>query len=260
MNTSEIRTALRARFALPEYALMFEVRSGTGHSNQVRYADAIALGMWPSRGLDLIGFEIKASRSDWLRELKEPHKADRIGSFCDRWYVVAGAKEIVLPGELPTGWGLMVPRGDALVVSKEAPPQSDPKPMSRAFLASLLRAACVQSPGEEIIAQRVSEALSAQATQLKVTREQQARHDAFDLTVLRQAVEDFERASGVSIRWRGKKVGEAVRFILEGGLEGVGQRLRSVARTATEIAELARASADYVDLHPRDGVAAQEPA
>lgn len=98
MNVPEIHTALRARFALPEYALMFEVRSGTGHSSQVRYADAMALGLWPSRGLELTGFEIKVSRSDWLRELKEPQKADRIGRFCDRWYVVAEAVRFILEG------------------------------------------------------------------------------------------------------------------------------------------------------------------
>ena len=241
MNVPEIHAALRARFALPEYALMFEVRSGTGHSSQVRYADAMALGLWPSRGMDLIGFEIKVSRSDWLREMKEPQKADRIGYFCDRWYVVAGAKEIVLPGELPSGWGLMVPRGDGLVVSKEAPPLMDVKPMSRAFLASLMRAASVQCPAEAVIADRVTLALAQQAEQFKQSRDREARSNEQDLKLLREAVEDFERTSGVSIRgWRGKKVGEAVRFILEGGLE---QRLRAVARIATEIAELARASA-----------------
>jgi len=259
MNTPEIRAALRARFAAPEYALMFEVRSGTGHSSHVRYADAMALGLWPSRGLDLVGCEIKVSRSDWLRELKEPQKADRIGCFCDRWYVVAGAKDIVLPGELPTGWGLMVPRGDTLVVSKEAPPLLDVTPMSRAFLASLLRAASVQSPAEEVIAQRVALALTEQSEQLKHARDREARNNAEDLKNLRECVEQFERESGVKIHgWRAKKVGEAVRFILEGGLTGMGQRLNQLARNATEIAELAKSSAnDLTQITPppaRDGV------
>jgi len=195
----------------------------------------------------LVGCEIKVSRSDWLRELKEPQKADRIGSFCDRWYVVANTKEIVLPGELPSGWGLMVPRGDGLVVSKEAPPLMDVKPMTRAFLASLMRAASVQCPAEAVIADRVTLALAQQAEQFKQSRDREARSNEQDLKLLREAVEDFERTSGVSIRgWRGKSVGEAVRFILEGGLEGMDQRLRAVARTATEIAELARASAGAV--------------
>lgn len=254
MNLPEIHAALQSRFALPEFALMFEVRSGTGHNNNVRYADALALSLWPSRGLELIGFEVKVIRSDWLRELKEPQKADRIGRFCDRWYVVAGAKDIVLPGELPSGWGLMVPRGDGLSVSKEAPPLT-PEPISRSFLASLMRAACAQSPAEGIIAQRLKAALSEQASKLKSTYEQRARYDTSELSVLRQAVEDFERASGVSIRgWRGKKVGEAVNFIIQGGLDGMEQRLRSVARTATEIAGLAMSSADCVEAHVNSDV------
>lgn len=249
MNLPEIHAALRSRFALPEYALVFEVRSGTGHTNNVRYADALALSLWPSRGLELIGFEVKVSRSDWLREMKEPKKADRIGRFCDRWYVVAGAKNIVLPGELPSGWGLMVPRGDGLSVSKEAPPLT-PEPIPRSFLASLMRAACVQSPAEEIITQRLNAALSEQASQFKAKYEQRALHDTSELSVLRQAVEDFERESGVNIRgWRGKKIGEAVNFIIRGGLDGMEQRLRLVARTATEIAGLATSSADCVEEH-----------
>lgn len=261
MNTPEIQAALRARFAPPEYALMFEVRSSTGHGNQVRYADAIAMGLWPSRGLDLVGFEIKASRSDWLRELKEPQKADRIGCFCDRWYVVAGAKDIVLPGELPTGWGLMVPRGDTLVVSKEAPPFLDVKPVSRSFLASLLRAASVQSPAEEVIAQRVALALSEQAEQFKRSRTVEERHNAEELRLLREAVEDFEQAAGVKIRgWRGPKVGAAVRFIVEGGLTGMGHRLRQLSQTATDIAKLAHASAEEVSLSTADAPSPATPA
>lgn len=119
MNTVEIESALRAKYAAPEYALIFEVRNGTGFARRTaRYADAIAMNLYPSRGLEIIGFEIKASRADWLRELKNPDKAEEIGKFCDRWYVVIGDKDIVKPGELPACWGLIVPRGNGLCVPR----------------------------------------------------------------------------------------------------------------------------------------------
>jgi len=51
--------------------------------------------LWPSRGLHLMGFEIKAGRGDWLRELKDPGKAEGIAAYCDQWWVVAPAEVIV---------------------------------------------------------------------------------------------------------------------------------------------------------------------
>jgi len=32
------------------------------------------MDLWPSGGLEIHGHEVKVSRSDWLRELKEPEK------------------------------------------------------------------------------------------------------------------------------------------------------------------------------------------
>lgn len=253
MNTPQLCTALRERFSAPEYALMFEVRSGTGHSGSVRYADAIAMGLWPSRGLDLTGFEIKASRSDWLRELKEPQKADRIAIYCDRWYVVAGDKDIVLPGELPTAWGLIVPRGEKLMIVKEAPPLPDPKPVTRLFLASLLRSSCVQSAPELEVADRISKAVAEQAARSKIAMEKSLANTQHLLNELQQVVAQFESTSGLAIRsWRGEKVGPAVRFVLDGGLNGIGNRIRALGNTAQDISNHAKQSADSADEFARE--------
>ena len=114
-QTSEIHAALRDRYKPPEYAFLEEVRNDAGFDAS-RSCDAIAMSLWPSRGLDLQGFEIKASRSDWLRELKDPAKAEAVCKFCDFWWLAVGDAGIVLDGELPVSWGLLVPRGDKLVV------------------------------------------------------------------------------------------------------------------------------------------------
>jgi hypothetical protein len=55
----------------------------------------------------LSGFEIKSYRGDWLRELKNPAKAEGIASCCNYWWIVAGNLEIVQTGELPEPWGLL---------------------------------------------------------------------------------------------------------------------------------------------------------
>lgn len=53
-------------------------------------------------------FEVKISRSDWLRELACPDKAAVWGAYAHYMWLVTPTADIVRPGELPAGWGLMV--------------------------------------------------------------------------------------------------------------------------------------------------------
>src|ERR1700722_2637360 len=97
---------LAARYPSPEWATFFEVQNGTGWEHnrpgkKARRADALAFGIWPSRGYAVHGFEIKRSRSDWLRELTDVAKADAIGSFCDRWWLVVADTKVALDSEGP---------------------------------------------------------------------------------------------------------------------------------------------------------------
>ena len=175
-RTSEDMIALlRARYAAPEYAFLPQVRSRTGYGGPIRTADAMAMSLYPSRGLLLHGFEVKVSRSDWLRELKEPDKAEEMARHCDRWWIVVNDERVVAPGELPPTWGLLVPRRAALTVKVDAPPL-EAAPMTRAFMAALMRNVADASKGmiaESEIAGRLAEARAegeARAT-LDATRE-----------------------------------------------------------------------------------------
>jgi hypothetical protein len=56
----------------------------------------------------LVGHEVKASRSDWLTELANPGKADAWADQCHEWWLIT-VPGVVRDGELPAGWGLMVP-------------------------------------------------------------------------------------------------------------------------------------------------------
>jgi len=87
-----------------------------------RRADYVAVSLWPSRGLTIDAHELKVSRSDWLRELGQPSKAQAWRPHCRRWWLVAGHEPIVGEGELPDGWGLMVPgRGRRMKIVLPAP-------------------------------------------------------------------------------------------------------------------------------------------
>ncbi len=74
-----------------------------------RRADALYVGFFASRGKFLVGHELKVSRADWLHELSQPEKAETWFRECHSWYLVAAHESIVQEGELPPGWGLMVP-------------------------------------------------------------------------------------------------------------------------------------------------------
>jgi hypothetical protein len=120
------------------YAVAAGVRSHAGFDAR-RTADYVAMDLWPSKGLALHGHEIKVSRGDWLRELKEPAKAAEFIPWMNHWWLVASDPRIVREGELPEGWGLMVMRGPLLVVARKAP-RRDAKPLTPTRLAALLRA------------------------------------------------------------------------------------------------------------------------
>lgn len=117
------------------------VANGTG-SRASRYCDALAMAVWPSRGLELHGFEIKVSRQDLMRELKDPSKAEEIACYCDYWWIVLGDAKLCKAEEIPRNWGLLAPAADdkKLVVVKAAV-KLKAKAMDRTFLAAILRRA-----------------------------------------------------------------------------------------------------------------------
>jgi hypothetical protein len=242
VTTAEIMSALRARFAEPEHAFIPQVPCGTG-GNAGRTADALAMSVWPSRGLILHGFEVKASRSDWLRELKAPAKAEEIAVFCDRWWLAVGDAAIVQPGELPATWGLLVPRGLKLVVKVEAPP-IEARPIDRAFLAALLRqAARVVVPRAEVEATLASEreAMERRITE-RLSYELHAAEKRFK--DLHARVTAFEQGSGVPLdkysAERNQRIGAAVELVLDGGTDAIRQRLAHLGGAAGQIQEQIR--------------------
>lgn len=139
MTEAELKARLRVRYDR-EWIFMTNVRDSTGYPRgKRRYADAMAMNMYPSRGLYLDGFEIKLNRSDLVAELRDPSKAEAFKQFCDHWWLVIPDKDIIRLGGVPDDWGVLwaPPRGGMRVI-KQAP-KLEPVPITRGFLASLLR-------------------------------------------------------------------------------------------------------------------------
>ncbi len=142
MKTEDLLKLLSSEWTPPSCAFIPEFRCATGYVRESR-ADAIAMSLWSSskNGLELVGFELKVSRADWLHEMKQPNKADPIKQFCDRWYLVtANSKIVKYADELPVGWGLIFAEDGKLVTFIEAE-KITPQPIDRAFLGALMRRA-----------------------------------------------------------------------------------------------------------------------
>lgn len=150
LKASDIRNAMQKKWAAPEWAVMWEVGEGTG-GNGGRYADAVMMSLWPSRGLELHGVEIKVSRADWKREAKDPTKAEAIAKYCDQWWIHTPQGVVDDISDLPPAWGLREWTGKRWNTLKEAQ-QTEAKPVTRAFLAALLRR------GEELMNSMINEA------------------------------------------------------------------------------------------------------
>ena len=109
----DLFSRLQGTFSEPNYITLEEVRDATGF-DRCRTADAMAVSLYRSRGKSLWGFEFKVSRTDWLKELKQPEKSESILRFCDYWALVVPNKDIVKPGELPETWGLYIAQKNRL--------------------------------------------------------------------------------------------------------------------------------------------------
>lgn len=209
-----IHEALAAKFSQPHYITMFEVRDSTGFDS-TRSADALSIAMYGTRGREITGFEIKVSRSDWLRELKMPEKAEEIGKFCDWFYLVTNEESIAKLEEIPTPWGWMVLKGSRLKVVKK-PEKMKPLPLDRPMLCSLLysvRQQCVADIEKQIQA-AVALRVKSEASGLKYQAEEWEKK----FKALQKTVADFENASGVNIQssWVDKpKIGAAVQRLMK---------------------------------------------
>lgn len=230
---------LAARYCSPQYAYFAQVRNAAGFVAN-RVLDGLAMGLWPSRGLHVTGFEIKTTRSDWLREIRNPAKIEGSGfEFCD-FFIVVAPPDVVDLLELPPKWGLLETRGKALR-SVRQPELLDAKPFDRHMLAVLLKR--LHDDAMTPAAIRAADVAGfkrgrAEGQSLLDRAEQRLQN-------VKETVEQFEEASGVLLRgYAGPTaIGAAVQAVLKGtqDLEHYERRLRllhdTVARLTHEIAD-----------------------
>jgi hypothetical protein len=113
VRAATVIEALEVRYARPEWHVERELTLAG------RRLDFVAFNLWGARAYRTVGFEVKVSRADFLRELADFRKTETWTHVVDQFYVVAPGK-LIDPSELPAGWGLLELRGSKLFTKAQA--------------------------------------------------------------------------------------------------------------------------------------------
>ena len=228
-----VEQALENKFSLPHFIFLREVRDRTGFEAGAAM-DGMAISLYRTNGRAIIGFEVKRSRADWLRELKDPGKAEKIGKYCDFFYLVTSDQSIAKLEEIPGPWGWMTLVKSRLKVVKK-PEKLDAAPMDRYMLTSLLYRTMTRFTKD--FDTEVNKRIDEEAESRFKMRAGFAHRAEQNLKELQDAVREFEQHSGIYISYRGSevaKVGDAVRVLLreQGTLNGFMQNLEYIRSSA----------------------------
>ena len=232
VSESEMIELLAKRYSPPAYAFLPQVRNGTGFLKSARTADALSMSLWPSRGLDLNGFELKSIRGDWLNELKRPEKADEIAQFCDFWWVVAPTF-VIQKSEVPSSWGWMSVTRSRLKIEKDAE-KLKAKPIDRPMMAAIFRRVQeIKTPDAMMTkaAQRGREEGEKQARQM-------LQYDLNKYQELKNKVAVFKQYSGIDFEhtWNdGETLGKAVKEVLNGDHHRLTERTFALEKIVVEL-------------------------
>lgn len=222
-TTPEITAALRERYAYPEFAFFQEV--GDAGSQSRVFADGVAINMWRSRGYAISGFEVKSSRSDWLRELKQPGKAEPIFKKCDYFYLVA-PDDVFVPDEVPISWGILAFK-DGKLREKRKAPQLAPDPVTRAFVAQMFRRGATQEQRD--ISSLIDKALLKERESMTKRIDEAVKHKTRHLQETAEKWKTVEMAVGCD--WLGSDdVIRAVQVVMKSGVHGVYSGLPELQR------------------------------
>ncbi len=141
-GTRLVHEALAARYLAPEWFVGHEVMCGS------RRLDAVAIRSWAQAVIHAV--EIKASRSDWLREMARPDKADVALPFADHFWLAIADKSIARMEEIPDHWGLLVLQSNGKLRAAKAAPDLRPHVPNRDFWASMILRAYQGSDARDV--------------------------------------------------------------------------------------------------------------
>lgn len=245
--TVDLMAMLRKRHADPSWCLLPEVANSTG-GNVRRHADAVAFGIWPSRGYEIHGYELKATRADVQKELSDPTKAEAVGKYCDYWWLVVADLKIIDGLVIPEAWGVLAPKLGVLREHRKAPKQKASL-VNRGFVAAIVRKVL-----ERYVARDEHERVKINAKDIvreELQREREWKQTSMDheLAMLKQKIQKFREASGVDLEstthWELGHIGKAVASIVEAQRISNGQRIAVDDLIDNQIQQMERAARQH---------------
>ncbi len=226
------------------------VRDATGFNSR-RTADGLYMGAWQSVGVQLHGFEVKVSRSDWTREIQDVSKAGQFEKYCHYWWVAA-PEGCVKIEEMPAQWGLKIvskTEEGYRVRAAKAATLNQSAALDYGFFSSCLRQCKRDDPNNVALRRAVDEAFHKGRLEGESRNhsEQQLKHIQQQVNKHIQKIAEFEKASGIRIEhWShtAGQVGKAVEHVLRYGQGNITslaqivdycQRVQEEARDLLEI-------------------------
>ena len=215
---------LMNKFPANEFVLIKEVSNASGFSRS-RSLDYMAINLWESRGLAVIGIEKKSNRGDWQKEMKSPEKQESHFKHCDYFYLLTDKEGVAKLEEIPVTWGWYHIKGGKVFTMKQAPKLS-PQPIGRSLMCAMLKRAAFKG---DYVHKDTFDSLVEDKVKEKTEKFQDRDRNLRELKELRELVDEFEQSSGIILSGRFwnkypygtkiKQVGEAVALILNGKLE-----------------------------------------
>ena len=136
-----LEAAIRSRHKGSEWTTLFELRCGTGYfgTNEQRL-DAFAINNYPSKGLLRHVYEMKATRSDFMRERRQPAKR-AFGLSVSNYFWFILPIGIVRSWEVPAECGFLEVDQYGQIRKATQAPKRESEPPTWNFIASVLRRA-----------------------------------------------------------------------------------------------------------------------
>lgn len=243
-TAADIKDALHRRYNKPsqgregeQWICLEEARSGAGFKGNDGQCDFLAINTWQSRGMELIGHEVKVSMADWKHELAQPEKAERFARYCRRWFVaVPSALASRIKDEVPPAWGLLSVSDTGRVMELRRAPSREPESVPAWWWVGWL--AQVDRQHKRRLPQLVRDGMAEERKTIesRIEAEVAARRGYAEERdeALRSNAVALKKATGIDLQhaWSGNftKLGEAWTLMQRtGSLETLADQLRRAA-------------------------------
>lgn len=162
MKAGEVKDLLRDMHSdVSRWVTAEEVPVKTGGGN--RRLDFVAMECWESRGHALWGFEVKVSKADLAREIRDPSKHTCFFECLD-YYSIAVPEEIVDVDAIPEAWGIAVVHDNEIRWRRMPQPLHGDRLLEetpKSFVASFARRAVASSGGRDACRQAREQGIEA---------------------------------------------------------------------------------------------------